>query len=451
MVEGNIGIGEALANTTRLSGDFGSPISRGLQLNAKNDFANIQAEQQRQAKLDKQQEEMAKLATFDDGKWYSAKRAREVKDYIGKKMPELMNAYKSGDRMKMAQIQNEIKGEIAIKHIVDRDEKSLNETSDKSVTKSQALELYNKGGVDAIKQHNQRYFFAPIGEVDEESGSFKIYNVSNPNIDKLLSRRITEQIKNLPTTKLVKGGQGEIITEIDPNSNEYKAAKQNVISGIIENDDLVDQIVHTKDFKNYYDKYLETNKIADIEADEIDVEDALKGFVEEKYKLNEGKKVRYKSIPSGGGSKTTDNPSYYSSGKNSGRWNFTPIDNGSIEVEVEGNPSAKPVFNGTINGEEASRQLIKPNVKYIGNDMFEVSGLVDLGQGILNPIPKPLRVSKSSITSIFGLTEQGLKAKLGYKSQAAPASKPTKKDSFPVWRSKNLNGTPAQYKSYLNN
>lgn len=425
----NTGLAEALSEGTRLSGDWGgNPISKWLQLGMQNDFARLQKEQQRQAKLDKQEEEMAKLATFDDGKWYSAKRAREVKEYIGKKMPELMNAYKSGDRMKMAQIQNEIKGEIGIKHIVDRDEKSLNETSDKSVTKSQALELYNKGGVDAIKQHNQRYFFAPIGEVDEESGSFKIYNVSNPNIDKLLSRRITEQIKNLPTTKLVKGGQGEIITEIDQNSNEYKAAKQNVISGIIENDDLVYQIVHTKDFKNYYDKYLETNKIADIEADEIDVEDALRGFVEEKYKLNEGKKVRYKSIPSGG--KTSDNAAYYSSGKNSGRWNFTPIDNGSIEIEVEGNPSATPVFSGEIDGKKTSLKLIKPNVKYIGNDVFEVSGLMDLGGGVLTPTKKPLKVSKSSITSIFGLTEQGLKAKLGYKSQAAPASKPTKKKLY---------------------
>lgn len=435
MVESNIGIGEALANTTRLSGDWGSPIQRGLQLREQNDFAQIQAEQQKQAKLAKQQEEMAKLATFNDDKWYNPKRAREVKEYIGAKMPELMNAYKAGDRMKMAQIQNEMKSEIGVKHIVDRDEKVLNETSDKSVTKPQALELYNKGGVGAIQQHNERYFFAPIGQVDEESGSFKINNVSNPNIDKVLSRRISEQIKNLPTTKLVSGGKGEIITEVDENSIEYKDAKQNVINGILENNDIVNQIVYTKDFKNYYDKFLDANKIDAMEADELDVEDAVKGFVEEKYKLNEGKKVRYKAISSGGSSKTNSN--YFLGGKNVGRWTFTPNENGATKVEVEGNASASPIFSGFIGDKKVDKKLLKPIVKYIGDDMFEVSGLEDI-RGILVPTKEPIRIPKSEIVNIFKLSEDGLKANFaGYNPKgAAPKAQAPKENKWSNYRRK---------------
>jgi len=64
MAEDNIGLGEAISGGTRLSGDFGQPITRGLQLGVQNEWQSLQREQQAQARLQRQSEEMAKFTTL---------------------------------------------------------------------------------------------------------------------------------------------------------------------------------------------------------------------------------------------------------------------------------------------------------------------------------------------------------------------------------------------------
>jgi len=85
---GNSGLGEAIAGGTRLSGDWGNAVTRGISMGMQNDFRQLQKQQQEQAKLAKQAEDMAKFATLDESKWYNPKRAREVHEYIKKRMPE---------------------------------------------------------------------------------------------------------------------------------------------------------------------------------------------------------------------------------------------------------------------------------------------------------------------------------------------------------------------------
>ena len=82
MVESNVGLGSALAEGTSLRGDFGNPISRGMQLNMQNDFAQLQQEQAKQAKLAKVEEDIAKFSSIDSGQWYDQERGRKVKKYI---------------------------------------------------------------------------------------------------------------------------------------------------------------------------------------------------------------------------------------------------------------------------------------------------------------------------------------------------------------------------------
>jgi hypothetical protein len=78
---------------------------------------------------------------------------------------------------------------------------------------------------------------------------------------------------------------------------------------------------------------------------------------------------------------------------------------------------------------------------------------MDLGNGILAPLPEAT-ISVKEVMSKHGLTESGLQAYFpDYKPKAAApkaAGGKTKKDSFPIWKGKNPNGTPAQYKQYLN-
>jgi len=283
MVEeiGNIGLGEAIAGGTRLSGDWGSPVTRGLQMGMQNDFARLQREQQAQARLDKQAQEMAKLSSFDEGKWFNPKRAKEVHEYINSRIPELENASKAKDWMKRNKIESEMKYEVNLKKIVDNDEKALNSTSDRNIIKGQAQKVYNEKGAQGIIDHNDRYFFAPIAQVDPESGSFKLYDVSNPNLDKKITDKVAKQILPLAATKGAGSAGGSNAFELDPANPRYQQEKADIIESIISDDDLVHKIVYTEDFKKHYDKFLNDHKIDPNSSDETVVEEAVEEVAQE--------------------------------------------------------------------------------------------------------------------------------------------------------------------------
>jgi hypothetical protein len=450
MVESNVGLGSALAEGTSLRGDFGNPISRGMQLNMQNDFAQLQQEQAKQAKLAKVEEDIAKFSSIDSGQWYDQERGRKVKKYIDENMAKAIEAKRSGNHVEAERIKQQIKNEVQVQRGVDMDHRSLNKPSSKSVTKLQAQKDYNAGGgVNAMMEDLRKYGdFSYVEDIDEESGSFKIKDIPNPRLGSTISREIKTRIAPLAKTKAMGKSGTANLYGIDKDSDAYKQERQAIIDKVLLDRNAVYATMHTPEFKAYYDDFLGKLGIDHEEANQADIDEAVEGYVSKVYDMEEAKNyVKEEKISSGGSSKTNSN--YFLGGKNVGRWTFTPNENGATKVEVEGNASASPIFSGFIGDKKVDKKLLKPIVKYIGDDMFEVSGLEDI-RGILVPTKEPIRIPKSEIVNIFKLSEDGLKANFaGYKPKGAAPKAQGKKESYPSWKAKNPSGTPAQYKTYL--
>lgn len=439
MVESNVGLGSALAEGTSLRGDFGNPISRGMQLNMQNDFAQLQQEQAKQAKLAKVEEDIAKFSSIDSGQWYDQERGRKVKKYIDENMAKAIEAKRSGNAVEAERIKQKIKNEIQVQRGVDMDHRSLNKPSSKSVTKLQAQKDYNAGGgVNAMMEDLRKYGdFSYVEDIDEESGSFKIKDIPNPRLGSTISREIKTRIAPLAKTKAMGKSGTANLYGIDKDSDAYKQERQAIIDKVLLDRNAVYATMHTPEFKAYYDDFLGKLGIDHEEANQADIDEAVEGYVSKVYDMEEAKNYVKEEKISKSSSSGNDQSKYFLDGKNKGRWNFTPIGGGAIEVEVEGNPSATPIFNGYINGEKASRKLVKPNVKYIGDDTFEVSGLMDTGKMGILVQSEPIKVSKSGIISVFGLNEDGLVNKFGYKPKgAAPKAQAPKENKWSNYRRK---------------
>jgi hypothetical protein len=455
MVETNVGLGEAIAGGTRLSGEFGSPISRGLQLNAQMDFQRLQRAQAEQARLQKKQEDMLRFTTFDEGKWNSPQIANEFNKYAKEKMAVVQDLYSKGDKLGAANQMNEIKHELRIKKMVDNGVGSMMKMPTTSVTKGRITEAFNRGGVMGIIEENEKYPFAPIADnIDIESGFFNPVTVKDPNVNRYIGGIAKEAINSVPKLKKI-GQQGSTnLYSIDPNDPSYVTAKNVAINRIMSDDDFIDRMVYTNDFKKHYDEYLAAEKIGYNEALESDLNNAVKTFIEKKFEDNPMGRIE-KQTPRSGGGNASFNANFFVGGKNSGRWNYQVVDDGYTQVEIQGNPTANPVYRGLDEkNEEITLNYKNPRLRYdpsIGK--FRLKGFMDLGNGILAPLPEAT-ISVKEVMSKHGLTEIGLQAYFpDYKPKAAApkaAGGKTKKDSFPIWKGKNPNGTPAQYKQYLN-
>ena len=458
----NIGLGEAIAGGTRLSGDFGSPITRGFQMGQQNQLAQLQRQQQEQAKLQSDMDKLGKFVTYDSNKWYNAERARKVKDFLDKNNAEIFNAWKAGDKMKVYELENQAKYEVGLQKILDNDEKVLNEGDKNSITRKQAQEVYSKKGVEGIAEENKKYWFAPLANIDAESGSFKIIHMNDPKVDKYLGREIKDKLTTLaPKKKDGSVGNANILT-IDINSPEYKNAKIEVINKALGNESFVKGVINTREFKNYYDDFLAKNNILHDDADQMDLNDALVGYMNQKYNQNEYIKPilqRKATQRSGGGSGSIiSNAIYYTDG-NKNRWQYEVDTDGGTFVQIAGNPEAHPSFT---QGSELI-ETYSPKIKYLGNGNFQVDYFEKLDPRLpMEKAAKPLIVTKKQMDSVFKLSEEGYKNFFpAYKAEKErikpdtnkkPASAPakSKKMSLPMWKKQNPNGTIAQYKQYIN-
>ena len=360
---------------------------------------------------------MAKLTSYDSGKWYSAKRATEFQDLANKVVPQIFTATKSGDTMGAMKLKQDLENKMALLKIIDRDEEQLAKADTRSVNTKQAQEEYNKSGVKGLVEHNQKYWFAPLAQVDESTGDFKLINVPNPNLDKNLKRVIDAKMAAVAPKD--KGGY----FQIDVNSDGYKKAKAEALNDVLGNEELFKGVINTRDFKVSYEDYLAKNKINPNEADELDLEDAYADYINKKYSENESLKVKtYVPKSSSGGS---TNATYFVGGKNSGRWNFTKVGDGTTKIDVPGNTDASPILTGKgLDGSVYNIEVKLPEIKYNGDGTFTVNGLEKNILGKLVPM-KPMIITKKELENKFGLTEQGIAANFdGYKSSSAkPAPK----------------------------
>ncbi len=290
MVE-NVGLGSALAEGTDLRGNFGSPITQGLQLNQRNVIAEAAREQAKAAKQQAMMEKMAKYTTFDDGVWADKKLAEEAQKVIREGTADIMLSMQAGDVIGAEQKKMRTKNKLGSLKLLDKDYASLKKLSPKNANTKRVLETFSKGGVGAIQKNDQKYFFAPDLIVNED-GSFEPIEYPNIKVNSTLNKvanSVLDQV--VPNTKPVIV-DGRAYRSVDKNSPEYLAAKQRTFEIFDENKNAV---LASDEFRNYYDKYLKDNKIpedavrvdfeTDISGKEIppDYEAAYQKFISDKF------------------------------------------------------------------------------------------------------------------------------------------------------------------------
>ena len=454
MVETNVGLGEAIAGGTSLSGDFGSPIGRGLQIQEANEFRRYQQEQKRLAEQERLENEMAKFAEFDTSKFSNPKRAAEVQDYVKKRLPEVFMAYQSGDKLKASQIKNEILDFSNLKRIVDKTEDSVNKLSNKSLTKEPLTRIINEKGIEGVDEHNRKFPFAPIAMVDPEYGTIKPIDVPYVDYNRAFRDNIDRALSGIAKDKYAGASGTSKMFVIDKSKPEYKQARQRAIENILGDDRVLQSIMYSKDFKDFYTKKMEGMGVPLEEATSEDLDNILGDFVNELYDKNEVSTIRYQGqgSTSGGNYDAT----LYVNGKKNNRYVLTIDESGRTEASLPNKAETEILFEGLEGGE--AKKISKPRITYVGNNNFKVEGLVDYGSGVY--VPNEIVVPKSAIKAAFELTEKGLQTFFqGYEPPKPAAKTPTQKAetpkpkgaklTFPQWKQQNPNGTAIQYKEYL--
>lgn len=407
MVEGNISLGEAISGGTNLSGNFGSPISYGLQLNQRNVILEAQQEERKRLKQQQLEEKMMKFTSFDTGKFNNATRAKEFQTKVAQTMPKVFEAVKKGDVMEASRLKQELQNELAIAKIVDRDEYELGKLDKRLVTTKQAQEAYNIGGAAELAKENEKYWFSPIADIDEETGSFKVRQIADPKIDKRIAKDIDDRLSEMFPDKKVGSAGGVNYYQIDKNTPAYKQAKQEVINKYLGDEEITDQVLATKGFKKYYDEYLDRNKVERGLDDELDVADALKQYIGVKYDENEKLKVKGIAQKSSGGGKTRKNTPWKYGEKDSEGW---------VGIGIYGTQEAHQVLTGDLTQTDKSekrvnKKILSPYIKYDGGDSFSVKGY-DVDQE--NKDVELKNVSAQKIMEAFEFTPEEMKAKFGY-------------------------------------
>ena len=457
-----VNLGEAIASGTNRQPERDMPITRGLQMQEQVSFRDNQAELRKQAELNKRKERAAKILTsFDKGKWHNKKYQAEFGEYLKGELPTLLDAYNS-DPITFAQKQQDIMLNLGKLQAIDNDEYEIFAVDKKgSATRPLAKELFSKQGMQGIMEHDRRYWFAPIGIVEKDSGRFRVNDVYTKNIDS----SIDEKAKLVLGDKYKQVGKvgAAPLLELDVTDPSYKENENKIIGNLLMDKDFKKSVLYDTDFKNYYDVKLQENGLDPEQVDETFVDKVYTDFVTDRFKKRVLPKQKVGPKPtsgrSGGGSAKSviivnDDGSFYVKGQ---PFNHNPSTSGDGSYVVGSKAGSDaiigfPGFDGKIN---STFQVINPNVKYLGNDEWQVVGGVKNQYG--KTIEKTIKVTTDNIRASLGLDNNSM-AMYGYKPKPRVAtpqpqtnSKPKKKKlSLPEWQKQNPKGTIADYKKYFN-
>jgi hypothetical protein len=429
----NIGLGEAIAGQTRATGDWGAPVTRGLQMAEARDMKKMQLEQQKAYKQQQAAERMAKHMTAQDGKFHNSKYQKQFGEFYQQALPEMMQAEQSGDILTYSKKQNEITNELGRLKMVDTDEHELNRAKlAGSVTAGPAQEVYNKGGYQGLLADNQIHV-VPLANVDPDSGHFTITDIKDPMLRTKFDYSIRRKLKTIADTKGVKSVNGVPRFIVDPNSKEYKDMRAEVIDETLRDPAVLRSEMATDEFRKFYEDYHNRTGIdyAVMKDPSLELPKITEEYLNRKYDsaLSLNNEVRFG--PNAPKPKENYDPNMFIGGKNKGNFSFTPNPDGTISTDDYNKSGIMLRFNGSISGlpvaKNAVQGIINPNIKYLGNDKFMVTGRPE-GKGPTKTIT--LVVDKSEITSRYNLTDYGLEYYLGY-TAGAPGTAPAASTSAP--------------------
>jgi hypothetical protein len=426
----NIGLGEAIAGKTRSTGDFGSPFSRGLQMAQVRDLKKLQLEQQKAYKQQQAAEKMAKHMTIKDGKFRNAKYQKQFGEFYEKALPEMMQAEKDGDILTYSKKQNEITNELGRLKMIDTDEYELNKAKlSGSVAAGPAQEVYNRAGYQGLLEDSQIHV-VPLASIDPESGHFTVIDVKDPMLSKKIDYNVASRLKSIPDKKVVGSVNGVPLYKADPNSAQFKEMRSQVLNEIMSDPAVLRAEMATDEFRKFYQDYHNRTGMdyEEMKDPSMGLPKITEEYLNKKYDNALARSNQIKFAPNASKSKETYDPNWFVGGKNKGGFSFTSNPDGTVTTDdynksgitlrfkgdVSGSGSTKPVVQGVIN----------PEIKYVGNDKFMVTGRPE-GKGPSRRVT--LVVDKSEISSRYNLTDTGLEYYLGYTPgtpSAAPAKQP---------------------------
>jgi hypothetical protein len=441
MVE-NVGLGSAIAEGTDLRGNFGSPITQGLQLNQRNVIAEAAREQAKAAKQQAMMEKMAKYTTFDEGVWADKKLAEEAKNVIKEGTAKIMLSMQSGDRIGAEQSKMETQNKLGSLKLLNQDYVKLKKLSPKNANTKRVLETFSKGGVGAIQQNDQKFFFAPDLIVNED-GSFEPIEYQDIKAKSTLNKianSVLDQV--VPNTKPVVV-DGRAYRSVDKNSPEYVAAKQRTFE--IFNDYKKD-VLGSDEFRDFYSKYLKENKIpedavrveseTDISGNELppDYEAAYRKWVSDNFDNIVTPPVTSTKLAQGRG--RGSNP--YDKSYNKFTYRFFDGETAIIDPSTN---ITKRTFNGVLaneangnfEGEKEPILLETPKVKYDNQiKSFVIRGRDEYGDMVR------IKVSPEELITTQGIENKEKLAELfpDYKPKQAAggAGKPKEENKWSNYR-----------------
>ena len=394
-----IGLGEAIAGGTNLSGEFGSPFTRALATKEQNELRRLQMEEARAAKERAAAERVGRYLYKDDGKWFNPKNAEEFRKEYSMALPKMIAAERSRDIAGLTELQMNVQNKATYYKAKDEQERELQTSMPKFETARITDKILKGRGIQGIEEDAMLY---PVpAAVIDESGIVRVNRIPDYNIDrdmKLAAKSLAQSAK----LSKVKGASGLDVYETDMDAPEFKEAKDKIILDYMRNSDLMRRVMAKQEFKDFMDRYERETKIPREKLLGDNLIDVQAAFLDEKFNSNfkpRAKELRKLSGRSGG-SRSGGGGSY------SRIWNFNDDKEGYTLIQSRS--TSRPVLDFPIKSKNNQEELVtiySPKAKYdVSKGVFLVKGFDDAKYGS----PITIEVTPEMIRNQFDMTEQEL-------------------------------------------
>ena len=403
-----IGLGEAIAGGTNLSGEFGSPFTRALATKEQNELRRLQMEEARAAKERAAAERVGRYLYKDDGKWFNPKNAEEFRKEYSMALPKMIAAERSRDIAGLTELQMNVQNKATYYKAKDEQERELQTSMPRFETARITDRILKVGGVQGI-QEDAMLYPVPVAFIDE-SGIVRVNKLPTLDISKSVSR-YAKDIAESAKLKKVSGPSGLDVYETDMNDPVIKKAKQDMISAYMDSPDNMERIMVSSDFRKFFDDYTKDKDRQSYLGDNL--EEVQRAYLEKKFDVNFKPRIKEsrtrlgRSGGSGGGN------------SKSNIWTFTTNSDNSTLIETRS--SGTPIISFKIQKGDKDEliELKSPEIVYNPTkEMFIVKGY-NTQYGLNDPTS--IEVSTEVIKNKFGLeTDKEISEKFpSYRPKAA--------------------------------
>src|SRR5574343_1813310 len=276
-----IGLGEAIAGGTNVSGEFGSPFTSALATKEQNELRRLQMEEARAAKERAAAERVGRYLYKDDGKWFNPKNAEEFRKEYSMALPKMIAAERSRDIAGLTELQMNVQNKATYYKAKDEQERELQTFMPKFETARITDKIVKDRGVQGIEEDAMLY---PVpAAVIDESGIVRVNKLPTLDISKSVSR-YAKDIAESAKLRKVSGPSGLDVYETDMNDPVIKKAKQDMISAYMDSPDNMERIMVSSDFRKFFDDYTKDKDRQSYLGDNL--EDVQRAYLEKKFDVN---------------------------------------------------------------------------------------------------------------------------------------------------------------------